>query len=886
MTTLLPLCAKTFCLFLKTATAFLLLQWLLLTPADAQPQSPMPVPEWEPSEAVIIRYPFNSNIWPLYAQLIMESQEAARTVLLVNNGNERSTLQNLLASANIPTHNIDILQIPASRMWVRDHGPLTVHTDNGRAFIDFIDYNNSGYNDQVLPLSLANYWGYEHYPLNWILDGGNFMVDSHGTLFTTTRLYSNNPSVSQQTINENLQQYMGVQNIITVNPQHNDYWGHIDMQMKLLNDTTIVISSVQSGSGPNYDILEANVAIIQSLTAPHGKPYHIARLPKADNWKTYANALILNHKIIVPVYNHPNDQVALDTYAALMPNHTVVGINSNAIIGWGGAIHCITMQVPAEPKEMLTLTLSVEGEGIVMVNGEVVQGMVEIESGTHLILEAAANNGFAFAGWGGDVEMNENPLEFTLTDNLEILAIFHRTPGYFSSIVPQRIPTYSNPYDYSLRFTRLTSQETKPYGTAFFFAPTVEQTDFECFQSHSSFLGSHLAMLHNGEELFFNLNQDTIRLKPLAQPGEEWLVFEDPSLRIMGTLVDVKLQDFLGVTDSVKTIGFQAYTPQKEAIDHPVNALSLHISQAHGMVKAVNFLVFPHGAENPYPGNELREMDLLGLSNPDMGLVNLTWAQVHDHQPGDELHVKREDTSDEQSTRSNAIYRFLDRQTVNGSLQYRIERKRETWQYFPAGEPQYTFLHDTITSVVNAHANFDSFAGEPIYSGSYDMFIHHQSNHIKTLEAFHFWENGDCWLPVFIDGCYTFMSYYKGLGGPYYFCDYGFARHDRSLVYYRKGDVVWGTPISLTAVTHPDRTPTARVFPNPAIGKVSVETGEEDLPALWELTDLWGRVVMVHPLIQPFEQINLSALAGGVYLYRIIRKDKTVLSGKIMIQQD
>ncbi|MFN4080860.1 MAG: agmatine deiminase family protein, partial [Saprospiraceae bacterium] len=219
-----------------------------------------------------------------------------------------------------------------------------IMTGEGMAFMDFDDKANSGM-DEHLPTNLANLWGLPAYEIPWIFDGGNLLVDGYRTLFCTNGLYLNNPAWPKAALHQDLKQYMGIEQIVTLKPQHNDYWKHIDMQIKLLDDTTFVVSSVTPGYSPNYDSLEANYALLAALTAPNGKPYRIARLPHADNWKTYANALILNNRVIVPTYDHPLDSLALAIYADLMPQHTVRGVNCNKIIGWEGALHCITMQL-------------------------------------------------------------------------------------------------------------------------------------------------------------------------------------------------------------------------------------------------------------------------------------------------------------------------------------------------------------------------------------------------------------------------------------------------------------------------------------------------------------------------------------------------------------
>ncbi|MFP4556443.1 MAG: agmatine deiminase family protein [Bacteroidales bacterium] len=328
----------------KRLVLLLLVILSLFCKSFSQPNNPFTPPEFFPSKAVLIEWPFNHSIWPLYSELISECQKSAEVILIVRDKDEEEQMRSLLQDDGVPLSNTSFVHVPCERMWIRDHGPLSIMTDDGVAFMDFDDLADSG-PDEDLPTNLANIWDLESYMVDWILCGGNFMVDSYGTLFTTDRLYSNNPSISEATINETLSSYMGIEKIVTLSAMHDDYWGHIDMQMKLLNDTIMVISSVNDQSDPNFQILENNFNTINSLQAPNGKSYHIQRLPKADDWKTYTNSLILNNKVIVPVYDHPNDQVALDIYESLLPEHDVVGVNANSIIQWEGAIHCITMQL-------------------------------------------------------------------------------------------------------------------------------------------------------------------------------------------------------------------------------------------------------------------------------------------------------------------------------------------------------------------------------------------------------------------------------------------------------------------------------------------------------------------------------------------------------------
>jgi agmatine deiminase len=64
---------------------------------------------------------------------------------------------------------------------------------------------------------------------------------------------------------------------------------------------------------------------------------------------SYANFYMANGVTIVPTFNDPNDRVALNKLAALMPDREVVGVQSVDLV-WGlGTLHCLTQQEPRGP---------------------------------------------------------------------------------------------------------------------------------------------------------------------------------------------------------------------------------------------------------------------------------------------------------------------------------------------------------------------------------------------------------------------------------------------------------------------------------------------------------------------------------------------------------
>ena len=62
---------------------------------------------------------------------------------------------------------------------------------------------------------------------------------------------------------------------------------------------------------------------------------------------SYANFLICNKVVLVPVFNDSADAKALDILQKCFPTRDVVGIYARDLV-WGlGTIHCLTQQQPA-----------------------------------------------------------------------------------------------------------------------------------------------------------------------------------------------------------------------------------------------------------------------------------------------------------------------------------------------------------------------------------------------------------------------------------------------------------------------------------------------------------------------------------------------------------
>jgi agmatine deiminase len=135
-----------------------------------------------------------------------------------------------------------------------------------------------------------------------------------------------------------------------------DTHGHIDDVARFVTPDTIVLAVEPDPGDDNHARSMDNlhrlerasqapgVAALRIVTLPFPRAVTMngERLPAS-----YANFYIANGVVLVPTFNDPNDRVALDAFANLLPSHRVVGIHAVDLV-WGlGTLHCLTQQEPA-----------------------------------------------------------------------------------------------------------------------------------------------------------------------------------------------------------------------------------------------------------------------------------------------------------------------------------------------------------------------------------------------------------------------------------------------------------------------------------------------------------------------------------------------------------
>jgi len=194
-----------------------------------------------------------------------------------------------------------------------------------------------------------------------VLEGGSIDVNGRGTLLTTeecllSKVQQRNPHMTRVHYEKLFADYLGAPNVIWLGRGilGDDTHGHVDDLTRFVSPDTVVTMVEPNTKDANHAPLRANLRRLQAARDQDGKPLTIAEIPMPQPVvfegrrlpASYANFYIANGVVLAPVFNRPNDRIALNTLEQLFPRREIIPIYSGDFI-WGfGAMHCMTQQQP------------------------------------------------------------------------------------------------------------------------------------------------------------------------------------------------------------------------------------------------------------------------------------------------------------------------------------------------------------------------------------------------------------------------------------------------------------------------------------------------------------------------------------------------------------
>ena len=332
--------------------------------------------EWEEIEVLTIAW---EGFPCILKQIVAASVSECRVVVFTETpGSTSNYLTGGSCGGPLSLDNVDIVEADLNTIWIRDYGANTVYGswNDDRILVDWL-YNRPRPDDDLIPDVLADHLGLEVYsttaePYNLMNTGGNWMSDGFGTAFESELIldenqggsawWTNYPNHTTEEIEGILEDFMGVHTLIKMPTLPYDGIHHIDMHMKLLDESTLMVSEYPEGVADGPQINANMDYVLSNYTTKWGTPFDIVRIPSPPQlgggypntggwYETYSNAVFVNKKILLPTYYEEYDTTAIRIWEEAMPGYEIVGIDcdgSENIIASSGAIHCITHSVSVE----------------------------------------------------------------------------------------------------------------------------------------------------------------------------------------------------------------------------------------------------------------------------------------------------------------------------------------------------------------------------------------------------------------------------------------------------------------------------------------------------------------------------------------------------------
>jgi agmatine deiminase len=330
--------------------------------------------EWEPHEATWLSWPRREGIsfpdaydevMPVFVQMVDALRECEQVRINVLDRDQEEEVRRLLKG--IDTSHVEYLHIPTNEPWCRDHGPIFIKraSEPRLAIVDW-DYNAWGGKyppfdlDEVVPTRIAEYLQLPVYYPGLVMEGGSLDPNGTGSLLTTTSCLLNpnrNPDKSRIEIEQTLCEYLGVTNVLWLGDgiEGDDTDGHIDDISRFVGQNTVLTAIEEDPKDPNFEPLQANLALLQAMKAENDTPLEVRPLPMPPRVDkegrrlpaSYANFYIANRVVLLPVFGSPRDELAREILQKCFPDRRIASINCTELV-WGlGAFHCLTQQQPA-----------------------------------------------------------------------------------------------------------------------------------------------------------------------------------------------------------------------------------------------------------------------------------------------------------------------------------------------------------------------------------------------------------------------------------------------------------------------------------------------------------------------------------------------------------
>jgi hypothetical protein len=356
-----------------------------------------------------------------------------------------------------------------------------------------------------------------------------------------------------------------------------------------------------------------------------------------------------------------------------------------------------------------------------------------------------------------------------------------------------------------------------------------------------------------------------------ANPGQNWLAMTQPEI-IYGRVEQVVVESFLGLTDSVKYIAFYRENTAGQLI--PLyEEVPFRISRNYGLISGV----FLH-----WLGLETGSIELLGMSEPAVGLQNPSRESIFQLVVGDVLHLKKKETEFTPETfrhihtEDRAILTGIDWNESNTILTYTFAAVRKRYFEGPGAGTDTLYSEEVYAQEID----WEELRYLDVQPGA----VYQDTDLPESLRVLALLPDAFCeqtgkrlQYPVLQspDSCYTpwldvFAGpiFYDQLAGPYFnfvglngfqVCDLRYANLSNGFS--------CGDPFDIMVNVSTPELLEFELYPNPATDYVQLSWDSFSASTLAvDLYDSMGRFLFKRFVVNNGDKIDVSGLPAGVYV--------------------
>ena len=350
------------------------------------------VPEYAPTESVILGMPALDLFQREDLVAAILAAGAEKVFLTTRAGSStsinRANLQRLRNLLGSDINRVEIVNQAAAgglTVWARDWAPIGARTLNSFSdelrLVDF-NYYPRRKADDATARAMETIYSLDRVSVPVYNEGGNFMNNDVGHCMMTARVteanrrkYRANDLILDATqIKSYYRDFTGCSKVTIFPRMPNEGTGHIDMWAKFLTNDVVLVNEMRpetinlthEGSANRRAANAMKSYLDERATEIAADGYEVVRVPMPSPIiggnnivRSYSNSLIVNKTAIVPRYTRPAalspsyaDASLIAAYEAEVTaayeaaGFEVVYIDADRLIASGGAIHCITMQLP------------------------------------------------------------------------------------------------------------------------------------------------------------------------------------------------------------------------------------------------------------------------------------------------------------------------------------------------------------------------------------------------------------------------------------------------------------------------------------------------------------------------------------------------------------